>query len=96
MAPYTDDIVQLVNSFPTLTASDLLLGSQVGGIRAKELGRLCGMLPGHIMESRGRNVVGLALANQAVVLENVLLFRVIDIRLGPQDLLGFASELLLA
>lgn len=49
------------------------------------------MLASDVVESRGRDVVCLALAHQTVVLEDVLLFRVVNVRLGLEDPLCLAS-----
>lgn len=46
------------------------------------------MLASHIMKSRCRNIVGLPFTHQAVVLEDVLFFRIIDFGLVAQDSLG--------
>lgn len=57
-------------------------------VHAEELRRLGRRLTGDVAESRGGNVVGLALADQAVVLEQVLLLGVVDVGLGLEDTLG--------
>lgn len=47
----------------------------------------------HIMESRGRDVVGLAFTNQGVVLEKVLNLRLIAFRLRMENLLCFRPRI---
>jgi hypothetical protein len=44
-----------------------------------------------VVEGRRRDVVCLALAHQAVVLEDVLLLRVVEVGLGLEDALGLTS-----
>lgn len=56
----------------------LLLGSQLGSVHAEELIGLSWVLARHVMESRRGDVVGFALPHEAVVLENILLFRIVD------------------
>lgn len=70
---------------------DLLLGAQLMAVHAEELGRLGRLLAGNVVEGRGGDVVGLALADQAVVLEEILLLGVVDVGLGMEDSLGLAS-----
>jgi len=64
---------------------DLLLGAQLSRIQLEEIVRLGRVGAGDVVESRGRDVVGLALADKAVVLEKVFLLRVVGVRLCRQD-----------
>lgn len=70
----------------------LLLRSQLSSIHAEELVRLSGMLARDVVESRSSDVVCLALAHQAVVLEQVLLLRVVDVCLFLEDPFGLAPK----
>ena len=71
----------------------LLLGTQLVAVHAEELGRLGGLLARDIVEGRGGHIVCLALADQAVVLKEVLLLGVVDVGLGLEDSLGLAPVL---
>ena len=50
---------------------------KVGRIRLEEVVGFRGMSARHIMEGRRSNVVGLALADQAVILQDELLFGIV-------------------
>lgn len=69
----------------------LLLGTQLMAIHAEEFGGLGRLLASNVVEGRGDDVVGLALADQAVVLEEILFLGVVDVGLGLEDSLGLAS-----
>lgn len=59
-------------------------------VHAEEVGRLGRLLAGDLVEGSSGDIVGLALADQAVVFEEVLLLRVVDIGLGLENTLGLA------
>lgn len=59
-------------------------------VHAEEVGRLGRLLTGDLVEGSSGDIVGLALADQAVVFEEVLLLRVVDIGLGLENTLGLA------
>jgi hypothetical protein len=52
---------------------------------------LCWMLPRHIVESGGGDVVSLAFLHEAVILQKVLLLRRVKLSLGLEDPLGFGT-----
>ena len=54
------------------------------------------MLARDVVEGRGRDVVGLTLADEAVVLEEVLLLRVVRVGLRSKDALGLTPSYELA
>jgi hypothetical protein len=74
--------------YSLLGGLDLLLGAQLGGIELEEVIRLGGVLTGNVMEGGSGDVVGLSLAYQAIVLEEILLLRDIRVGLSLQDTLG--------
>jgi hypothetical protein len=78
---------------PILCLSLLLrmLRKEALGVHLEELGRLRRMTSREIMKRHGRDVVGLALANKRVVLQNVFPLGVIAARLGMKDSFGFSS-----
>jgi hypothetical protein len=49
------------------------------------------MLPSHIVESRGGDVVSLAFLHKAVVLEKILLLGRVKLSLGLEDPLSFGT-----
>lgn len=69
----------------------LLLGPQFPLVDLEEMLWLCWMLPSHIVESCGGDVVSLALLHKAVVLEKILLLRRVKLSLGLEDPLGFGT-----
>lgn len=71
----------------------LFPGPKIGRVRLEKVIRLRGMSPRHIMKGRRSDIVGLALADQAVVLQEVLLFGFVAFALRGQNPLGFASSL---
>jgi len=61
---------------------DALLGVELPGVHLEELGRLGGMVASDVVKCRRGDVVGLALADQAVILQDVPLLRVVALGLG--------------
>lgn len=68
-----------------------MLGHEAISIHLEELGWLGWMAPGYIMEGQGGDVVGLALANQSIILEQILLLGLIALGLSMEDSLSFSS-----
>jgi hypothetical protein len=64
-----------------------MLRTEALGVHLEELHRLLWMSTRHIVEGRGGDVVGLALADKRVVLEQILQLGLVALRLRMQDLL---------
>jgi len=59
----------------------LLAGPHLPAVHLEEVNGLRGVVSGNVVEGRGSDVVRLALAHEAVVLEDVLLFRIVVVSL---------------
>lgn len=70
---------------PTIDRLELL------GVGLEEVHQLLWVLPGDVDEGACADVVGLASAHQAVVLEEILAFRLVMVALSVEDLLRFSS-----
>ncbi len=68
-----------------------MLGHESFSIDLEELAWLGWMVPGDVMKGQGGDVVGLALANQRVILEQILLLRLITLGLCMKHSFSFAS-----
>ncbi len=68
-----------------------MLGHEAFSIYLEELGWLGWVVAGDVMKGQGGDVVGLALANQRVILEQILLLRLITLGLSMEHSLSFAS-----
>jgi hypothetical protein len=69
----------------------LLLRSHLRLIHLEKVLCLCGMLPRHVVKRSGGDVVGFPLTNKTIVLENVLLLGLINVRLRLENLFCFRS-----
>lgn len=67
----------------------LLLRSNLRLIHLEKVLGVCRMLPSHIVKRSRSHIVGFPLTDKAVVLENVLLLRLVNVRLHLENLLCF-------
>lgn len=88
---YSRNSIRVSECDASLRMFGLLLGSQFPLIDLEKMLWLCWMLPSHIVESRGGDVVSLALLHKAVVLKKILLLRRVKLGLGLKDSLGFGT-----
>ena len=75
-----------------LTLGTVFRNVELLSVQLEELRRFGRMLARHVMEGHGRDVVGLALTYQSIVLEEILKLRLVIVGLGTQHLLGFGSR----
>jgi hypothetical protein len=69
----------------------LFLRSQFRLVHFKERIRFSGMFTCDIMKCRGGDVIGLAFPDQTIILQKILLFRAVEIRLRLEHAPRFGS-----